>query len=153
FLGRRASTAEIDPWVQFVNRGGNFDELQAHILSSEEAFQLAGSNTAWLQLAYNKALGRSATPEELRGPLTALNAGASRFTIALGIFQSVEADRFTVQGFYVDFLNRRSDPQGLPGWWMNLNRGVSQQEVMASFLATEEYVFLASHARDGSPLA
>ncbi len=154
FLGRKASSAEIDPWVKFVNAGGNFDQLQAHILSSEEAFQKAGgSNSAWLQLAYDKALGRSATAEELRGPLTALNAATvSRFTIALGIMQSIEADRLTAQGFYHDFLERQSDPGGFPGWWMALNAGVSQQEVMARFLTTQEYEFLASHDSAGNPL-
>src|SRR5262249_5535039 len=121
FLGRRASSAEIDPWVKFVNAGGNFDELQAHILSSEEAFQKAGSNRAWLESLYQNALGRAIDPGALNTNLDALSRGTSRFTIALGIMQSIEADRFTVQGFYIDFLNRRSDPQGLPGWWMNLN--------------------------------
>jgi hypothetical protein len=146
FLGRRATSAEIDPWVQFVNRGGNFDQLQAQIMSSEEAFQLAGSNSAWLQQAYTRALGRTATPEELRDQVARLNAGTvTRFQLALGIMQSIEADRFTAQGFYHDFLERQADPQGLPGWWRNLNDGVSQQVVMSQFLATPEYVFLSSH--------
>src|SRR5262249_38762804 len=137
FLGRQATSAEIDPWVKFINAGGNFDQFQARILSSEEAFQLAGSNSAWLQLCYNKAAARSATPEDLRGPLTAVNGGTgSRFTIALGIMSSVEADRLTARGFYNDFLNRQADPGGLPGWWMALNAGASQQLITSRFLAT-----------------
>jgi Domain of unknown function (DUF4214) len=145
FLGRRATSAEIDPWVKFVNAGGNFDQLQARLISSDEAFIQDGtSNTAWLNTLYQKALGRTIDPTALTNGLALLSRGTSRFSIALGVFQSIEADRLTAKGFYLDFLNRPSDPEGLPGWWMNLNDGVKQQVVMAQFLATEEYVFLAT---------
>lgn len=146
FLGRKASSTEIDPWLKFVNAGGNFDQLQAQIMSSEEAFRSAGgNNSAWLQFAYDKALGRPIDSTALNAGLLNLRAGVSRFTIALGIMQSIEADRFTAQGFYHDFLDRQADPAGLPGWWMQLNAGVSDQVVLSQFLATTEYVFLATH--------
>src|SRR5262249_50875001 len=107
FLGRKATTAEIDPWVKFVNAGGNFDQLQAHLISSDEAFQKAGSsNRAWLDTLYQKALGRYIEQDALTTDLSLLSRGVSRFTIALGVFQSVEADRLTARGFYLDFLNR-----------------------------------------------
>jgi len=145
FLGRRATTAEIDPWVRFVNAGGNFDQLQANIISSDEAFaKAASSNQVWLESLYESALGRPIDPLGLTTGLNLLSRGVSRFTIALGIMSSIEADRLTAEGFYHDFLDRRSDPQGLPGWWMALNDGVKQQKVMATFLATPEYVFLAT---------
>jgi hypothetical protein len=148
YLGRPAGTQEIDPWVALIQSGASFDVLQAHILSSDEAFQKAGnSNQAWLEYVYQTALDRSADQDGWGKWLADLNGGASRFDVALGIFQSVEADKLTAREFYLDFLKRGPDPEGFPGWWMNLNDGIKQQVVASQFLATPEYVFLVTHTR------
>src|SRR5262249_29379809 len=88
-LGRSAAASEIAPWVRLLREDGDIGRLQAGLISSDEAFSHTGGiNTAWLGSAYQALLGRAIDQEGLRIFSAALDSGASRFDVALGILRS-----------------------------------------------------------------
>ena len=67
-----------------------------------------------------------------------LAAGASRYRVALGFFNSAEYDTDLVESYYQKFLNRPADPGGLSDWVGAMESGFTAQDVMAGILGSQE---------------
>jgi hypothetical protein len=51
-----------------------------------------------------------------------------------------EAYQDAIDGYYVEFLNRPADPDGLNRFVMQLESDVTDQDVIASLLSSPEYM-------------
>ena len=59
YLGRSATTTEVQYWVNLFENGGSNEQVIAGFISSQEYFQNSGDNTVdWLFTAYRAVLGR-----------------------------------------------------------------------------------------------
>lgn len=76
------------------------------------------------------------------------NHQATTYQVALAIEQSEENDTNTVQNFYLRFLGRAADPNGLAHWMAALNLGVTPQQVAAFIQGSDEF-FARSGATNG----
>lgn len=98
-------------------------------------------NRSFVQALYNNTLGRSGSLAELDNwvsPSTTLNP-ESRAAVANGILRSREALGRIIDGYYLQYLGRQSDP-GREGWINLLQSGARQEDVQAIFLSTPEFL-------------
>src|SRR5262249_45422680 len=68
-----------------------------------------------------------------------LNAGVSVAQVTQSIYTSEEHYGQEVDGFYRTYLDRAADPSGREHWVGELQRGATQEQVMISFLSSDEY--------------
>jgi hypothetical protein len=93
----------------------------------------------YVQQLYGDLLGRDADPGGLQGWTSVLEAGASRETVAAGIWNSPEHRGIEVDGFYQTYLHRAADPAGRLGWINAMLAGMSETAVAQAFLTCPEY--------------
>src|SRR5262249_11250022 len=86
---------------------------------------------------------RSADLPGFRGWVNALDAGASRYAVALGFLVSPERRGLVVDDMYLTILHRHPDPVGRAGWVNYLLGGGSEANVVLGMLLSPEYQ--ASH--------
>ena len=73
---------------------------------------------------------------------TLLDVGMSQSAIVAAMWNSTEHRTQEVTGYYQHFLGRAPDLAGLAVWVANMQHGVTEEQVMASFLASPEYLKL-----------
>jgi hypothetical protein len=92
-----------------------------------------------VQALYNHILGRTGSTTEVDGWAAALpQLGLTG--ISNSILHSNESYTALVTADYVRFLGRRPDSGGLNYWTGQFNNGSTQEEVMAGFLGSAEYL-------------
>ncbi|HWB08911.1 MAG TPA: TIGR03118 family protein [Pirellulales bacterium] len=100
-------------------------------------------NTAYINALYQSILGHAPDATGLAFWQQQMAAGASRATVAQGIWDSPEHRKQEVDGFYQEFLNRAPDAQGEQFWINAFNSwGTEQLEVVGFLTATSEYASL-----------
>ena len=66
YLGRIPQPQEVQAWLNQLNRGATFIDLQVGILASPEYYQICNNNpTVFVQSIYQLILGRPVTQAEL----------------------------------------------------------------------------------------
>jgi hypothetical protein len=93
----------------------------------------------YVQQLYHDLLGREAEPGGLLAWTSLLEAGASRETIAAGIWNSPEHRGIEVDGFYQTYLHRAADPAGRLAWINAMMAGMSETAITQAFLTSPEY--------------
>jgi hypothetical protein len=71
--------------------------------------------------------------------LQQLANGQSRTNVALSVLATPEAKQVLATGFYVRFLKRGADANGLTTFQNQLLQGVREQTVIAEIVASDEY--------------
>jgi streptogramin lyase len=94
---------------------------------------------AFVEQLYADLLHRQADAPGLNGWVSALNAGASRFQVALAIQQSVEYRTDVISDLYGTLLGRSPDPGGLAAFLGFLNQGGSAEQVEQIILGSAEF--------------
>jgi hypothetical protein len=153
FLGRAASSFEINAWV---SQNQTDEKIVAQLLSSAEYFPLTGagaSNSQWVDKVYQALLGRtSAGDNGAANYVNYLNAnsgsagalqGARQF-VALQLLGSLEYRTDLVQSFFQTYLKRTGSNAELSPWVQMLINGATQEQVIAGLLASAEY-YLGTH--------
>lgn len=140
-LGRQTDPIGLPFWTEFLNRGGTTEQLRVILFSSDEYFQrrAGGTNPGFVAALYRDALFRPPEPAAAQGWGELLAAGVSRATVAEGVVGSREFDWWVVRGFYLLWLRRDPDPAGHDALVGHLQRGVTDDEVLAVILASPEY--------------
>ncbi len=105
------------------------------------------ANATFVRHVYQDVLNREPDQFGFPGWLGQLNSGASRTTIAQGLWDSREHRGIQVDGYYQLFFNRQAAPAGRQAWITSMLNGATEEQVMASFLTTSEYMTL--HPLDG----
>jgi hypothetical protein len=96
------------------------------------------SQRAYVQALYNEVLGRTGSLPELDSWVGILNS-QGQAAVANGILRSSEALGRIVDGFYLRFLGRQSDPGGRANWISFLQHGGTEEQLENLFLTSPEY--------------
>jgi hypothetical protein len=122
-------------------QGGLRDEqVLAGFTSSVEYYvQSGGTDQAWVHALYRDLLDRDPDAAGEAGWLNQLASGTSRFTVAHGFATSVEHQTRSVAGYYDRFLGRSADVSEVAGWVDRIEQGMSDEQVIAAFLASDEF--------------
>jgi hypothetical protein len=141
YLGRIASAGEVAPWVNYLQHGGNDNQVLAGFLGSAEFFQHVGNTpTAWVDALYGDLLGRAADAGGAAGWVKALTSGTSMSGIVMGFATSTERDLMLTQSYYQQYLGRGAGAGELTTWVNWMRQGATDTQVQAAFLSSQEYL-------------
>jgi lysophospholipase L1-like esterase len=140
YLGRAADTAGLNYWAQEMQAGVQNDEVKAAFVASDEFYARAGGTQSdWIQAAYETVLGRSAEPEAVTWAMSQLQTGQSRYGLAFmlvagteGLTDSVERDLSQFQ-IPIDQATVSSLVSQLA------NEQITEQDICISYLSSAQY--------------
>jgi hypothetical protein len=140
FLHRTPTAAEVNPWVGLIKSGLTDEQMAAGFASSPEYFQQAGgTDQAWLDALYHNVLGRAPDGAGEATWLQALTSGTSRFSVAYAFAISAEHETMIVAEDYQRYLGRAATASEMAGWVSNLQRSMSDEQVVAAFVGSDEF--------------
>ena len=135
-----AMSLQILGGTPFLGGRPTVEQLKAIIISSPEYFAKHGSTDAgFLQGLYNDALGRTIDPSALINRSAQLAQGTSRYREALEVLTSTEAYGVLTENDYRIYLHREADAGSLAGWVSALSRGMRDEAMLASLIASDEF--------------
>ena len=141
YLGRAATSSELDTLIGVINSGWLLEWVQAAILATPEFYSRRGlSAGGFVDGLYSLVLGVTPSAAD-RGfwvnQLTAL--GLDRMTVAMAFTTSTLAQSRTVSYAYTTFLRRPADAAGLAFWASQLAAGLRQEYMFVFFVGSPEY--------------
>jgi hypothetical protein len=140
-LHRPADPEGLTDFLGFVAAGGTYEQLQAIVAGSAEFFTLnGGTNDAFLNALYQDALNRVPDAVGRASFDQILAQGGSRTQVAAVVFTSLEFDMDLVSGWYVRFLRRPADANGLNGFVDALIGGTRDEALIAAIVGSPEYI-------------
>ncbi|HJT33292.1 MAG TPA: DUF4214 domain-containing protein [Pirellulales bacterium] len=159
YLGRTADADGLAYWQGKLNGDETLEQTEAAFVATPEFFTLAGStNDGFVNRLFETTLGRSPDPNGRAYYEGLLASGSSREQVADLVFASHEYhqkfvtdtyqsgadtnDRFTDTTPYLDdldFLDRPSDPSGLAAFTNAMDNGLTEQQVWADFMSSDEF--------------
>jgi uncharacterized delta-60 repeat protein len=148
-LARMAGPAEINIWLPLLSQPSagpgqpSADErFVTAVLASAEYFQRQG-NTAlgWIDGLYGDVLDRTPDPTALANIDGTLffAAATARQADALAVATSGEYRTNLVAGYYKQLLGRTGSADEINFWVGQLQSGVRDEQVIAAFVASDEY--------------
>jgi hypothetical protein len=156
YLRRMGTPAEIAAGVQRLALGARDEEIIRDLVASLEYFQSPAlgrsDNSAWLNQVYHDLLGRN-TDAGAQGFLNFLNSPPTsdpnvmflrRQTVAQAILTSPEYRNRLINQFYTTYLGRAASPTEQNNWRMSLERGATDEQIIARLLSSTEY-FMRPH--------
>jgi hypothetical protein len=149
-LGRTADSGGMTFWAQQLANGMDETAVAAAMVGSDEFFNLAGGTMpSFIDALYEDLLGRSGESTGVAFWQSALAAGASHQTIALGFTASPEFHGLLVDdpgallaalpGWFQSYFHRNADDAGRAFFVNQLNGGASSQQTQIEMLASDEY--------------
>jgi hypothetical protein len=156
---RTADPSGLNSFVAFLANGGTMEQAEISIVTSAEYFQRAGgANASYLASLYHDILGRTIDPTGqvnwgatlTLGP-TIANFGNPRLIVARGVIQSLEAAQDRVEEFYQRFHHRAADPSGLQTFVTAQQHGLSDEDVIAAIVGSQEYALRVQQVVVGQP--
>jgi hypothetical protein len=140
-LSRDADPQGLNYWINFLNSGGSYDDIRARFMASPEYHNHSGlSDEQWLEMVFQDTLNRSVDPASQAYFLGLLQSGVPRYTVAIDVLKSVEADRLFTNNLYLDMLRRQADPAGQAYYVNQLQSGVGEDVIIAGLVGSEEYL-------------
>jgi len=140
-LHRPADSAGVTAFLPFLVGGGRIEQMQSTIVGSPEYFvtRSGSTNSGFVGTMYSDLLNRSPDAGELTFLLQTLGAGATRSDVALSTLNGLEYRRDFVSDAYLQFLRRTADPTGLNFYANAMQQGLTDQQVVAALLSSDEY--------------
>ncbi len=139
YLNRSPDTGGEQAWTNFLLAGGTLEEGAEGMASSQEYYVLqGGTNQGFITGLYADVLKRGPTTGDLAYWETALDAGVSRASVAVGFLTSQEYRTDLVQNDYLTYLLRPADSGGVTAWVDALNAGATDQQVLAQIFGSPE---------------
>jgi hypothetical protein len=141
YLHRDADPLAVEFLSLFLTHGGTLEQMDAFIASSPEYFQTrgGGTNDGFLDALFHDALHRGVDPAARATFDAFFAAGGSRLQAIDFIFASTEYKQDLVESYYGRFLDRPADAAGLNQFTAQLKAGVSDFDVMAELMGSDEY--------------
>lgn len=140
YLHRGADPAALQNMSALLAAGTSDEALAAAIAGSDEYFKLqGGTNDGFLNALFLDALGRPIDPGAKTALEQALAQGASRLQIAQLALGSHEYHALVVENIYAELLNRSADSAGDSYWADALDRGLTDEQLLASIVESKEY--------------
>lgn len=139
-LDRAPDASGLSYWVNQIGLGATDEQVEADLAASPEYVALHGSDdTSWVAGLYQDMLNRPASTQDLSYWLGALDAGQSRFQVALSIVASPEHEGEVIANDYQAFLGRSATAADVNYWISVLEQGASNEAVIADILSSPEY--------------
>ena len=140
FLGRPASSSDISFFSGELGSGATDEDVIAQILGSAEYFShVGGTNTAFVDGAYQSLLDRSPSPSELSFWLTQLGLSTTATDVANQLLASAEYRADLVSGFIQRFLGRPASSSDISFFSGELGSGATDEDVIAQIVGSAEY--------------
>jgi hypothetical protein len=98
------------------------------------------ANADYVEALYRYILERNADAGGLASWTSRLNNGASRTSVAQGIWKSAEHFTQEITAFYETILSRPPDANGLANWVAALENGTPEEQVAIGFLDSPEFL-------------
>ena len=114
------------------NGGLNLESLESRLTPTAGIFENQISNL------YQIILHRSPDQGGLNHFSSLLEQGRPLTQVALDLFSSHERHTLMVEGYYRSLLNRAPDKQGLSNFVAAADKGLSEKDIIASFVAAPE---------------
>jgi phospholipase C len=137
-LHRTADRGGLSTWVSFLALGHSIEQAESLIVGSPEYFQnrAGGTNDGFLNAIYQDALQRSPDPTGRQSFDLQLAQGVARAQVAMEIFATEVYRQDLVRSYY---LRRPVDSTGLAAFVGALDRGQTDQDVIAALVGSDEY--------------
>jgi hypothetical protein len=157
YLHRHADPGGLAFFVGQMGHGMTDEGVAAVLIGSPEFYALSGSTstnvTPFLTLLYQDALYRQPDQAGLQSFTQALSFNVSRQQVASIVLASFEYKQDLVgggpfgtptvaPGYYNKFLHRNADPAGRDYWAGLMIRGMTDEQVIASIVGSDEYFSL-----------
>ena len=159
YLGRDVDAAGLAFWMNILNFHETLEQTESNLVATPEFFAKAGgTNDGYVTRLFELALGREPDATARANFDAALAAGMSREQVAEIIFGSNEYHAKTVAGYFespddgndrftsvtpfiddLDFLDRPADATGLAEFTVAMDLGLTDQQVWADFLSSNEF--------------
>lgn len=97
------------------------------------------ANQQWIEAMFRDVLGRSTDAAGLAAFSYMLDHGVSRYTAASLITHSAEYYANLVKSLYREYLGRDADPAGLQNWVSELQQGLTDEQLEANFIGSQEF--------------
>jgi hypothetical protein len=140
-LKRAPSQAEINGWVQQIDKGLTYEQVQAAFLSGPEFLSAhGGAGPTWINSLYMDELGRMPVPAEVNAWMAKLQGGPTDpKAVASAFAEGTEHLAGIVVYDYETFLGRAPAPAEVANWVQNFQAGAHDQDVAAGFVASSEF--------------
>lgn len=139
-LSRAPDATGLNYWFTQMQTGSTDEQFEAELLSSSEYASLhGGTDASWLLGIYTDFLGRMADSAGLDYWLGQLQAGESRYQVALTIATSPEHESLVVANDYQAYLGRAASAADIAYWISAYEQGSQNEDVIAAFLSSPEY--------------
>ncbi len=150
FLDRPAEPGALATFVGLLNAGATDQQVIADIVGSPEFFaQAGGTNAGFVNLTYQRILGRVPDTSGVSTFLGLLNAGATRAQVAGSLLNSGEYRAITVTFYFTYLLHRVPDSGGSSTFLGLLNAGGTVEQVISNIVGSNEYNNAATSAGAG----
>lgn len=140
-LGRAVDTTSLNFWIGELEGGVRDEELDAALVGSDEFYlHSGGTDTAWIEAAYESLLGRHADSGALSWATDQLSSGVSRGELALKLAMSLEHEEAVVRNDFEHYWKTTVDDQGVTYWATQLATGQTTNEsLVMTLLDTNQY--------------
>jgi hypothetical protein len=101
----------------------------------------AAADDAYVQKLYQTILGRTGSPFEVAGWVTALQGAVGPAGVAAGFEHSAEARARLVESWYSTYLGRVPATAEVQAWVGAMMSGATEEEVQADILGSNEFFF------------
>ncbi|HEV3339277.1 MAG TPA: TIGR03118 family protein, partial [Pirellulales bacterium] len=141
-LHRRAEDNAVNFFSHVMATGGTTDLVREMIISSPEYFQVRGSGngqtflSALFQDEFKRGVDPGASSFFGQQPL---NSSPGRAEVAAAVFASSEFLSDLIQSDFETFLGRPADPAALSAFEKALASGMSEQQLIALILGSQEF--------------
>src|SRR5262249_12551092 len=141
YLHRPAEPQGLSTWLAFLAGGGSLTEVRLGVLGSPEYVQDRGGGTpnGFVAALYQGVLGRPAGAAGQAAFTAFLAQGGSAEAVADAVWRSPEAARTFLRLSYRRYLDRDADTPALDVGVAAVQRGLSEERVVAGFAGSDEY--------------
>ena len=140
FLDRPADHSGLATFVGLLNAGATDQQVISYLVGSSEFFnQSGGTNAGFVNLAYQRILGRVPDASGVSTFLGLLNSGTSRMQVAEDLLNSGEYRTNTVAFYFSYLLRRVPDSSGRSTFLGLLNSGGTVEQVISNIVGSPEY--------------
>lgn len=141
FLGRTPTAEGLSFWMELLSSGKKHEDVIAAMLSSHEYLEKNGlTHEAYIRALYRDVYGRKPTDTETNSWVGLLNShSATKLCVAYNFVVSEEFQKHMVRRWYLEFMCREPDIDGLRYCLGKLREGEPHENIIASLLASSEY--------------
>ena len=139
-LGRAADPGGLATFVGQLSSGATDQQVISDVVGSTEFFNEAGdTNSGFVDLAYQRILGRAPDASGVSTFLGLLNSGVARMQVAYDLLISSEYRSDTVVFYFNYLLDRVPDPSGLSTFLGLLTSGGNVEQLISNIVGSTEF--------------